>query len=150
MTRRSVWVQMQREAEHRRRDAERAARALERERQRQLKEAARQRAYGEKEQKRLHAEQRAREVEQLTQEITERVGQLDGLLTASLSTDTSFEIQALKEQPAKIPFDPGELAIPIEPPVKQLPPPPSGLQKLLPGAKAKHAQAVIEAEGRVS
>lgn len=40
MARRSVWVQMEREAERRRRDAERAARALEKERQRQAKEAA--------------------------------------------------------------------------------------------------------------
>jgi hypothetical protein len=54
----------------------------------------------------------------------------------------------LKERPATIPFDPGELAIPIEPHAEQLPPPPSGLQKLLPGAKAKHAQAVTEAEAR--
>jgi restriction system protein len=139
---------MQREAERRRREAERAARALESERQRQVKEAARRRAHDEKEQKRLYAEQRTHEAERLTREIKERVDQLDGLLAVSLSADTSFEIQTLKEQPATIPFDPGELAIPIKPPVKQLPPPPSGLQKLLPGAKAKQAQAVTEAEAR--
>ena len=45
MARRSVWVQMQREAERHRREAEQTARALERERQRQAREAARQRAY---------------------------------------------------------------------------------------------------------
>lgn len=139
---------MQREAERRRREAERAARALESERQRQAKEAARRRAHDEKEQKRLYAEQRTHEAERLTREIKERVDQLDGLLAGSLFADTSFEIQTLKEQPATIPFDPGELAIPIKPPVKQLPPPPSGLQKLLPGAKAKQAQAVTEAEAR--
>lgn len=70
---------MQREAERRRRDAERAARALEKERQRQAKEAARQRVYDEKEQKRLYAEQRAYEAEQLTREIADRVEQLEGL-----------------------------------------------------------------------
>jgi restriction system protein len=148
MARRSVWVQMQREAERRRREAERAARALEQTRQRQIKEAARQRAYDEKEQKRLYVEQRAHEAEQLTREITERVEQLEGLLAISLSTDTSFEIQTLEEHPAAIPFEPGELVIPIEPPAKQLPPPPSGLGKFLPGAKAKHAQAVTEAEAQ--
>lgn len=148
MARRSVWVQMQREAERRRREAERAAGALERERQRQAREAARQRAYGEKEQKRLYVEQRTHEAERLTREITERIGQLEGFLAASLATNTSFEIQTLKERPATIPFEPGELAIPIEPPVKQLPPPPSGLRKLLPGAKSKHAQAVAEAEAQ--
>jgi restriction system protein len=139
---------MQREAERRRREAEKAARALEQERQRRAKDAARQHAYNEKEQKRLYAEQRTHEAEQLTREITERVDQLNGLLAASSSTDPSFEIQTLKERPATIPFDPGQLATPIEPPAKQLPPPPSGLQKLLPGAKAKHAQAVTEAEAR--
>jgi restriction system protein len=148
MARRSVWVQMQREAERRRREAEKAARVREKERQRQAKETTRQRAYDEKEQKRLYVEQRSHEAEQLTRETTERVDQLDGLLAASLSTDPSFEIQMLKERPATIPFDPGELAIPIEPHAEQLPPPPSGLQKLLPGAKAKHAQAVTEAEAR--
>lgn len=148
MARRSVWVQMQREAERRRREAERAARALERERQRQAKEAARQRAYDEKEQKRFYVEQRSHEAEQLTQELVERVDSLEGLLATCLSTEPSFEIATLKEQPATTPFEPGELATPIEPPIKQLPSPPSGLHKLLLGAKAKHAQAVAETEAR--
>jgi restriction system protein len=137
---------MQREAERRRREAEKAARTREKEQQRQAKEAARQRAYDEKEQKRLYAEDRTHEAEQLTRETTQRVDQLDGLLTASLSTDPAFEFQTLKEHLTTIPFDPGELAVSIEPPAKQLPPPLSGFQKLLPGAKAKHAQAVTDAE----
>jgi restriction system protein len=139
---------MQREAERRRREAEKAARARERERQRQAKEAVRQRAYDEKEQKRLYSEERTHEAEQFTREETQRVDQLDRLLMDSLSTDPSFEIQTLKERPATIPFDPGELALPIDSPVEQLPPRPSGLHKLLPGAKAKHVQAVSETEAR--
>jgi len=146
MARRSVWVQMQREAERRRREAERAARALERERQRRAKEAARQRAYDEKEQKRLYAEQRTYEAEQMTREIADRIEQLEGLLRASLSTEHSLNIEALKEQPATIPFDPGDLATPIDPPVKTLPAAPSIFAKLLPGAKAKHEQATSDAE----
>src|ERR1700689_1374685 len=148
MARRSVWVQMQREAERRRREAERTARALERERQRQAREAARQSAYNEKEQKRLYAKQRTQEAEQLTREIVDRVEQLEGLLSASLSIVPSVDIEALKEQPATLPFDPGELAAPIEPPIKRLPSAPSALQKLVPGAKAKYAQAVAETESR--
>ncbi len=148
MARRSVWVQMQREAERRRREAERAARALEKERQRQAKEAARQRAYDEKEQKRLYAEQRAYEAEQLTHEIADRVERLERLLRAALSTEPSLDIESLKEQPATIPFDPGDLATPIDPPVKTLPAAPSVLGKLLPGAKAKHERALSEAEAR--
>jgi restriction system protein len=148
MARRSVWVQMQREAERRRREAERAARTLERELQRREKEAARQRAYDEKEQKRLYAEQRTHEAEQLTTELLRRVDELEGLLGACLSTDPSFAIEGLKTEPADIPFEPGDLATPIEPPVKQLPPPPSGLQKLMPGAKAKYERAVVDVETR--
>jgi restriction system protein len=148
MARRSVWVQMQREAERRRREAERAARALERERQRREKEVARQRAYDEREQKRLYVEQRTHEAEQLTAELARRVDELEGLLSACLSTDPSFAIEVLKAEPAEIPFEPGDLATPVGPPLKQLPPPPSGLQRLIPGAKAKHEQAVIDAEAK--
>jgi restriction system protein len=146
MGRRSVWVQMQREAEQRRRETERAARALERERQRREKGAARQRAFDEKEQKRLYAEQRTHEAEQLTKELVRRVDELEELLSACLSKDPSFAIEALKTEPADIPFEPGELANPIEPPVEQLPRPLSVLQKLIPGAKAKYERAVSDAD----
>jgi restriction system protein len=148
MARRSVWVQMQRDAERRRREAERAARALERERQRREKEAARQRTYNEKEQKRLYFEQRTHEADQLTAELVRRIDELEGLLSACLSTEPSFEIEALKTVPADIPFEPGELANPIEPPVQQLPPPLTGLQRLVPGAKAKHEQAASDVGAR--
>ena len=148
MARRSVWVQMQREAERRRRDAERAARALEKERVRQQKEDERQRAYDEKEQKRLYLEQREHEAHQRTDEVGAFVNQLDGLLRASLSHDASFDVETLKEQPDPIAFEPGELATPIEPPVRLLPASPSAFGKLLPGAKSKHEQAVSEAEAK--
>jgi restriction system protein len=148
MARRSVWVQMQREAEPRQREAERAARALEheRERVRLQREAERKRAYDEKEQKRFYLEQRTNEAQQLTDEITEFVDELDGLLGTSLAEKAPFKIETLKEQSAPLKFEPGTLATPIEPPSLQLPTPPSGLERLLPGAKAKHAQAVSDAE----
>jgi restriction system protein len=144
---------MQREAERRRREdqrrereAERAALALERERVRQEREAARQRAWDEKEQKRLYVEQRTHEAEQQTADLAEFVDELDGLLADSLANNVGFAVEALKEQPTPIEFDPAGLAKPIEPPVKALPTSPSALQKLFPGTKAKHAQAVSEAE----
>ncbi len=146
MARRSVWVQMQREAERRRREAERTARALQREQARRLREAARQQAYDEKEQKRLYLEQRTNEAEQLTDDIAEFVNELDCLLSSSLAKDAALAIDALKEKPAAIEFEPGELATPIEPPTIQLPPPQSAFAKLLPGAKARHAQEVSEVE----
>jgi len=139
---------MQREAERRRREAERVARALEREQQRRAKEEARQRARDEKEQKRLYIEQRTHEAEQLTREISDRVEQFQGFLRTSLTVDTSFDIDALKDQPRPLPFDPGDLATPIEPPAKRLPPPAKVLQRLVPGAKARHEQLVTDAETR--
>jgi restriction system protein len=146
MARGSIWVQMQREAERRRRDAERAARALEKERLRREREAERQRAYDDKEQKRVYLEQRTHEAELRTDDVIAFVDELDELLQASLTHDAALEIDTLKEEPALIVFAPGELRTPIEPPVQRLPPPPSGLGKLRPGARAKHEQALDQAE----
>ena len=148
MARRSVWVQMQREAERRRRDAERAARALERERARQEREATRQRAYDEKERKRLYLEERSAEADQLSRELAASVASLEGLLTSALALDDAVDFEALKEKPTPLPFEPGTLATPLTPPVKEPPAPLGILQKLIPGAKAKHAQAVEETERR--
>ncbi len=146
MARRSIWVQMQHEAEHRRREADRAARARERQRIREEREAATQRALDEKEQKRLYIEQRAHEAEQQTSDIAEFVDELNTLLADSLLKDVAFAIETLKKQPASVEFEPGKLATPIEPQARQLPRPPSLWQKLLPGTKAKYARAVSEAE----
>jgi restriction system protein len=148
MARRSVWVQMQREAERRRREAEKAARALEQERQRRAKKATRQRAYDEKERKRLYLEERSAEADQLSHELAASVASLEGLLTSALALDDAVDFEALKERPTPLPFEPGELATPLTPPVAEPPAPLSPLQKLIPGAKAKHAQAVEEADGR--
>ena len=148
MARRSVWVQMQREAERRRRDAERAARALERERARREREATRQRAYDEKERKRQYLEERSAEADQLTHELAASVARLEGLLTSALALDDAVDFEALKEQPTPLPFEPGELATPLTPPVAEPPAPLGILQKLIPGAKAKHTQALEEAEKR--
>jgi restriction system protein len=146
MARRSVWVQIQREAEQRRREAERAARALERERVRLQREAERKRAYDEKEQKEVYLKQRTSAAQQRTDEITRFVDELDGLLAASLAKKASLDFEMLREQPTLLEFEPGTLATPIEPPSLVLPVPPSGLERLRPGSKAKHAQAVSDAE----
>jgi restriction system protein len=148
VARRSVWVQMQREAERRRRDAERAARALERERARREREATRQRAYDEKERKRLYLEERSAEADQLSRELAASVASLEGLLTSALALDDAVDFEALKEQPTPLPFEPGTLATPLTPPAAEPPVPLGFLQKLLPGAKAKHTQALEEAEKR--
>ena len=139
---------MQREAERRRRDAERMARAVERERLRREREAARQSAYDEKERKRQYLEERAAEAEQLNHEIAASVEELEGLLVSTLAVDDALAFDSLKESPTPLPFEPGELATPLAPPVRDALVPLGTLQKLIPGAKAKHAQAVEEADKR--
>jgi restriction system protein len=146
MARRSYWVQMQREAERRRRDAERAARALERERLRREREAARQRAYDEKEQKRQYLEERAAEADQFNDELAKFVENLESLLAFSLASNAVLAFDSLKEIPTPLQFEPGELATALTPPTRETPVSLGALQKLLPGAKAKHARAVEEAE----
>jgi restriction system protein len=146
MARRSIWVQMQRDAERRRREAAKAVRALEQARIRREKEAARQRVYDEKEQKRLYLEQRSNEADHLSMEVAEDIHTLERLLADSLGSNATVMIDSLKEQATPIPFDPGALGTPVEPPTLQLPPPPSGLERLRPGAKDKHAAAVSETE----
>jgi restriction system protein len=148
MARRSVWVQMQREAERRRREAERTARALDRERLRQEREAARQRAYDQKQQRRIYLEQRVAEADQLNGQLASIVEDLEGLLAFSLARRATLDFDSLKETPTALPFEPGELATPIEPPVGLLPAPLSMLHKLVPGARAKHARLVQGAEQR--
>ncbi len=139
---------MQREAERQRRDAERAARARERERLRREREAARQRVYDEKERKRLYLEGRTAEVDQLNRELALSVEQLEGLLGSTLTLNHKLDFESLKEKPEPLRFDPSKLAQPLTPPIYGPPAPLGVLQKLVPGAKAKHAQAVEDAQQR--
>lgn len=142
----SYWVRAQREAERRRREAERLARERERERLRREREAARQHAYEEKERKRLYLESRAAEADEANRELVAVVEALEGLLAATLNVNDALDFESLKERPARIGFNPGELAQPATPPSYQAPAPLGMLQKLVPGAKAKYAQAVGAAE----
>ena len=139
---------MQREAERRRRDTERAVRAQERERLQREREAARQRVYDEKEQKRLYVEERTAEADQLNDELAQFIEDLEGLLASSLASDAALAFDSLKESPTPLQFEPGELVTPLTPPVRVTPAPLGALKRLLPGAKAKYAQAVEEADKR--
>lgn len=146
----SYWVQKQREAERRRREEIRLARAMERERLRREREATRQRAFEEKERKRLYLEARTAEVDDLNRELSSHVQALAGLLEQTLGRDDALQFEALKEAPEPPEFKPGTLAVPGPPPT---PNPPADLtlfQKFAPGAKAKHAEAIAEADRRHS
>jgi restriction system protein len=142
----SYWVQARREQERRRREAERAARALQREQLRCEREQARQRAAEEKERKQLYLESRLADTEQANRELSGYVAALEGLLAQTLAVDDAIDFESLKDKPAQLRFKPGALAQPGQPPELAPPAPLSALQKLVPGAKAKHAAAVAAAE----
>ncbi len=140
----SYWVQRQRDIERQRREAERLARTMERERQRREREALRAAAQLDKERKRRYLERRAQEAEQYNALLAASVKELEGLLATTLSVDDSLDFESLKEQPKLPRFAPGPLGQAADQPVFD-PPPLSGLRALVPGAKAKHAQAVADA-----
>lgn len=142
----SYWVQARREQERRRREAERAARALQREQLRRQREQARQRAAAEKERKQLYLESRLADTEQANRELTRYVETLEGLLAQTLAVNDAIDFESLKDKPAQLRFKPGALAQPGHPPELAPPAPLSALQKLVPGAKAKHAAATAAAE----
>ena len=119
-----------REAERARREYERAAKAME------------------KEQARLYTEARAAEVEAQNQQLAEYITDLEQILVATLSKDDYFDLDTLKEAPLIPPFNPGSLETPgAAPSLDQfLPPAPSRLGRLVPGAKDKHEQLVAVAQ----
>lgn len=136
------------------REQERLQRAREREQMRAAREAERARAAyeraaaaEEKERKRLYVESRAAEVDAMNERLDTLVADLEQLLRSTLSIDDYIDFEALKEEPELPPFQPGALAV-AEPEPQLgdfLPPPPTGMAKLLPGAKGKHEQAVAAA-----
>lgn len=143
------------------REYEQAQQALERERERQLKEARRAAetslriteqnlAALEKEQQRLYVEARTAEVELKNSELLEAVAELEGILAATLGVDDALDLDTRKLQPKIAPFDPGALGVAGTAPVwtNYEPAPLSGMQKLVPGAKGRHEQQVVQARAR--
>lgn len=133
------------------------ARALSREEMRALREAERARkayeravASEEKEQKRLYVESRAAEVDAMNEQLDSFVASIENLLAATLDVDDFLDFEVLKEKPEPPPFQPGTLATEaLTPRIEAfLPPAPAGVGKFMPGAKAKHEQAVQDAQRR--
>ena len=125
------------------RELDRQARAAERYRKAQERELAAQ----ERNAKRQHAEARAAQAEEMTEDVEAEVEALEGLLAATLAVDDYLDFDALKEEPEIPPFQPGSLAVSEPPPPLDafMPDSLSAFSKLVPGAKAKHEQAVVEA-----
>src|SRR5439155_1121017 len=72
------------------------------------------------------------------------------VLTATLFVDDYIDLDALKNRPVIPPFSPGALETAAPRPSKPdyEVPPLSGLQRFVPGATSRHAQAVTEAAAR--
>jgi restriction system protein len=125
-------------------------RRAQREAERQQRAYERALAAQEKEQKRLYLESRAAEVEAMNDQLDAFVTALESLLVATLKVDDHIDFESLKEKPEPLPFAPGDLATAaLEPRISAfLPPEPSALARLVPGAKGKHERAVADAHVR--
>lgn len=101
-----------------------------------------------KERARLYAESRQAHVTLQNEQLEQQIESLEHLLLDSLTIDPFINVQSLKQPLALSVFNPGPLGVPERPPqwYMYVPAEPKGIQKLLPGTKAKHAQSVIKAQ----
>lgn len=154
-------AQAQREAERQRaaqqraetkaaRDAEQARKAFLRAQAQTSKEVAQAQKAAEKEQARLYLESRTAQVALQNEELAEEIAQLNAVLAAALNVDSFLDLKTLKQYPEIPHFFPGTLALAAQAPTLKpfLPDEPSGLSKLIPGWKEKHARNVAEAHNR--
>ncbi|HSH79925.1 MAG TPA: hypothetical protein VLA19_15470 [Herpetosiphonaceae bacterium] len=132
------------------RAATQAARAAERARAAYERSTAQATKQALQEQKRLYLEARMAEVALQNEELEETIEQLNNLLGATLGVDDFFDLQRLKKQPELPLFDTSVFGPEGTRPslASYEVPEPTGLKRLLPGTKDKHAQAVAEAQAR--
>ncbi|MFA1545023.1 restriction endonuclease [Actinomadura chokoriensis] len=130
-------ARMQREAERAAAARQRADAAAQREAARAQAAYARARAADEKERKRLYAESRSAEVAAMNENLAQRLEDLDSILVSGLRIDTRFKLHRLQEKADVTPFDPGPAGRPEPAPRAEafLPPPPTGLSRLVGGAR---------------
>lgn len=101
-----------------------------------------------KERARLYVESRQAQVTLQNEQLEQQIQSLGHLLLDILPIDPFIHVQSLK-QPLNLPtFNPGPLSTPEPPPQwhTYIPSEPTGIQKFLPGAKEKHAQAEMRAQ----
>ncbi len=100
-----------------------------------------------KERARLYTESRIAQVNLQNEQLNQNITQLGNILTDALSIDSFINLQTLKQDPERPVFNPGQLGVAEPPPVPQMymPPDLTGIQKLIPGTKEKHAQEVAKA-----
>jgi restriction system protein len=143
-------AQQQRERERAARDRERASMARARAAERAKKDYERARAVEEKERQRLYLAARAAEADALNEDLSARNDALDRLLRATLTIDDYLDLESLKQEPEIPAFQPGALDTPGRAPelASFMPPPLTGLGKLVPGAAKKHQRSTSEATTR--
>jgi restriction system protein len=146
----SYWVRKQREQQRARLQAERAYRAHVREAARVQREHERNQALEEKERRRLYLASREAEVDELNADLAERDNELTGILAASLAADHAIEFEGLKERPEILSLPVDGLGLAEEAPALETPATPSGLARMVPGSKAKHARAIEQAGEKLS
>lgn len=143
--RRTSWaVRTQREALAQQRLRDEAHRA----RLRAMQAAERERLRQDKSRAKEYIESRVAEAHEMTDEVEARVLELSGLLQAGLAVDSRVDFQSLKTLPPLMPFDPGELAVASTPPDPAAfrPEDLGFVQRAMPGAKVRHAEAVAQGE----
>ncbi len=133
-------AERQRIAEERRRTT--ALARAERERLRQERLRGMDLRQRERQAQRDHVSDQEQEVESLNADLQQQVDGLNTLLSHALSTPSSLDFAALKRKRESRPFIPGKLGVPEAAPVLDtfLPPPVTGLRRLMPGAKRRHEE----------
>lgn len=102
-----------------------------------------------KERARLYTESRVAQVDARNEQLEQNIAELNTLLTEALKNDLFLDLNSLKQPPNLPVFGPSDLLVAVQPPPplqSYIPPEPTGLQKLLPGAKEKHTQQVVQAQ----
>lgn len=147
----SALIQIQRDAERRRRTELAARRRIRVEADRAQRAYERASAAEKKEQSRLYVAARLAKVELLNEDLKDRVAELTGILCVTLDVDDFLDFEALKDAAPLPTFVPGQLAIPEPPPDAAAfrPPAPGVMQRLVPGARQRYA-AELEAARRAN
>lgn len=110
----------------------------------------RARAEAEKERARLYTESRAAEVALMNEQLADQASALERILADTLGVDDYLDLDTRKQTSQIPPFNPGALGSAERQPSLDefMPPPLSSLRQLMPGAKAKHAEAVAQAHAQ--
>lgn len=152
--RKGFWASMAqaaREAERQRQVAERAQLHAIRAREQAQRAAARADAANEREAKRLYTEAREQEAAAQEAELLSHRQALETLLERTLKVDDYIDLETLKDELVIPPFDPGAIAHLAPRPSEQdyEVAPLSFAQRLIPGAKDRHARSVEEQRQRL-